>query len=104
MLRFLLHYGIHFLLPIAIGLVFFKDNRTRAIIILLSAIVIDIDHVVASPIFEPDRCSINFHPLHSYWAITVYVSLLFFSKTRIFGVALLIHMLADIVDCYLIGT
>lgn len=104
MLRFLLHYGIHFLLPIAIGLVFFKDNRTRAIIILLSAIVIDIDHVVASPIFDPDRCSINFHPLHSYWAITVYVSLLFFSKTRIFGVALLIHMLADIVDCYLIGT
>ena len=104
MLRFLLHYGIHFLLPIAIGLVFFKDNRTRAIIILLSAIVIDIDHVVARPIFDPDRCSNNFHPLHSYWAITVYVSLLFFSKTRIFGVALLIHMLADIVDCYLIGT
>ncbi|MGF1558458.1 MAG: DUF6122 family protein [Flavobacteriaceae bacterium] len=104
MLRFLLHYGIHFLLPIAIGLVFFKDNRTRAIIILLSAIVIDIDHVLASPIFDPDRCSIDFHPLHSYWAITVYVSLLFFSKTRIFGVALLIHMLADIVDCFLIGT
>ena len=102
MLRFLIHYGIHFLVPIAIGLLFFKKHRGNAIVILLAAILIDIDHVFADPIFDPNRCSIGFHPLHSYWAIGVYFTLLFFKKTRIFGIALLIHILADLTDCYLL--
>lgn len=104
MLRFLIHYGIHFIVPILIGLFFFKQYRTKAILILLAAIVIDLDHLLATPIFDPNRCSIDFHPLHSYWAIGLYTLLLLPKKTRIFGVALLIHMLADLVDCYLIGT
>ena len=104
MLRFFIHYGIHFLAPIAIGLLFFKENRKRAILILLAAIIIDVDHLLATPIFDPNRCSIDFHPLHSYWAIGVYMALLFFKKSRIFGVALLIHILADLADCYLITT
>ena len=103
MLRFFIHYGIHLVVPIAIGLLFFKENRGTAIIILLAGIVIDIDHLLANPIFDPNRCSIDFHPLHSYWAIGVYFLLLFFKKTRIFGVAFIIHILADLTDCYLIG-
>jgi hypothetical protein len=102
MLRFFLHYGIHFLVPIAIGYIFFKEHRGNIIIILLSAIVIDIDHIFANPIFDPNRCSIDFHPLHSYWAIGLYFLFLFFKKTRIFGIGLLIHILADVTDCYLI--
>lgn len=98
-----MHYGIHFIVPIAIGFLFFKGNRTKAILILLAAILIDVDHILANPIFDPNRCSINFHPLHSYWAISLYTALLCFKKTRIFGIALLIHILADITDCYLIG-
>ncbi len=99
MLRFLLHYGIHFLVPIAIGLLFFKEHKLKIILILLSGLLIDIDHLLASPIFDPNRCSIGFHPLHSYLAITFYSLLLLFKKSRIFGIALLIHILADIVDC-----
>ena len=102
MLRFLLHYGIHFVLPIIIAFLFFKENRTRAMIILLAGILIDVDHVFADPIFDPNRCSINFHPLHSYWAIGIYLALFFFKKARIFSIALLIHILADLTDCYLI--
>ena len=102
MLRFLLHYGIHLLLPVAVGLMFYKEYRIKAILILLAGIVLDVDHLVTDPIFDPNRCSINFHPLHSYWAIAAYVSLLFYSKTRMFGVAFLIHMLADSTDCYLL--
>lgn len=103
MLRFFLHYGIHFLVPIAIGLLFFKkEKRLFVIILLLGAIVIDVDHLIASPIFDPNRCSINFHPLHSYWAMAIYSSLLFFKKTRIIGLALMLHILADAVDCFLI--
>lgn len=102
MLRFLVHYGIHFIVPIAVGLLFFKRNQLKVIVILLAGIVIDIDHLFATPVFDPNRCSIGFHPLHTYWAIAVYVGLLFFKKTRIFGVALLIHILADTMDCLLL--
>jgi hypothetical protein len=102
MLRFSLHYGIHFVVPIIIGLFFFKKNRFQVILILLSAILIDVDHFLANPLFDPNRCSINFHPLHSYWAIAIYFGLLFFQKTRLFGIALLIHIIADLTDCYLI--
>ncbi|MEP0132146.1 MAG: DUF6122 family protein [Eudoraea sp.] len=100
MLRFLLHYGIHIIVPIAVGLIFFKNNRIWIILILLSGILIDVDHLIANPIFDPGRCSINFHPLHSYWAIAVYILLFIFNKTRIIGLALLIHILADLIDCY----
>lgn len=102
MIRFILHYGIHFLVPIAIGLLFFKENRLKVIVILLAGIVIDVDHLWADPIFDSDRCSIGFHALHSYWAIGGYAALLVFKTTRIFGLALLIHILADTVDCTLI--
>lgn len=104
MLRFCLHYGIHFIAPIVIGYFFYKEQRLRAIIILLAAILIDLDHLLATPIFEANRCSINFHPLHTYWAMAIYISLLFFKKTRIFGIALLLHMLADFVDCLFINS
>lgn len=99
MLRIVLHYGIHFLLPVLIGLLFFKHNRTWVILILLSGILIDLDHLLVTPIFDPLRCSIGFHPLHSYLAIVGYVLLTAIRKTRIIGLALLIHILADWVDC-----
>lgn len=102
MIRFALHYGIHFVVPIAIGLFFFKENRLKIILVLLAGIVIDIDHLLANPIFDPERCSIGFHPLHGFWAIGLYFGLLFFKKTRLFGIALLIHIVADTMDCLLL--
>ncbi|MCM4170044.1 hypothetical protein DHD32_01015 [Arenibacter sp. TNZ] len=101
MLRFCVHYGIHFLLPIIVGLIFYKKHRLLIIAILLAGILIDVDHLWANPIFDHNRCSINFHPLHTYWAISGYCLLLFFQKTRVFGIAFLIHILADMADCYL---
>ena len=102
MVRFIAHYGIHFIVPLFIAFYFYKENRFWVAIILLSGILIDIDHVVAHPMFDPNRCSINFHPLHSYWAITFYVILFMFKRTRVIGLALLLHILADTVDCLFI--
>lgn len=102
MIRFLAHYGIHFIVPILIAIYFYKENRLWAAVILLSGILIDIDHVLATPMFDPNRCSINFHPLHTYWSIVIYTLLFAYKKTRIIGLALLIHILADTVDCYFI--
>ncbi len=104
MIRFIAHYGIHFIVPIFVAFYFYKETRIWVTIILLSAILIDIDHVWASPIFDPNRCSINFHPLHTYWAIGVYVILFTIKKTRVIGLGLLIHILADIVDCLFISS
>lgn len=102
MLREAIHYGIHFLLPVAVGYLGYPGKRLRAILILWSGLLIDLDHLLADPVFDPDRCSIDFHPLHSYPAIGIYTLLLFSSRTRIFGIALLIHILADSVDCWLL--
>ncbi|MBD0778747.1 hypothetical protein HPE56_13170 [Maribacter sp. ANRC-HE7] len=102
MLRFLLHYGIHFVVPIFVALYFFKGQSLKVAIILLLGIIIDVDHLFANPIFDPNRCSIGFHPLHSYLAILVYITFLFFRKTRIIGIALMIHILADTVDCIML--
>ena len=103
MIRHLLHYGVHFGLPLIIAFVFFKGRRIKVAMILLAGILLDLDHLLADPIFDVGRCSIGYHPLHSLWAILGYCLLPFFRATRILGLALLIHILADTLDCLLMG-
>jgi len=95
----ILHYGLHLLFPLAIAIVFFRSNWKIAYVIMLATMLVDLDHLLASPVFDAGRCSINFHPLHTYWAIGVYVLLLFMKKTRIIAVGLLMHMVTDFIDC-----
>ena len=66
---------------------------------MISMMVVDVDHLVADPIFDPDRCSVGFHILHSYWAVGIYFVALFFKPLRLFALGLLLHMVADGVDC-----
>ncbi|WP_220399458.1 DUF6122 family protein [Galbibacter sp. BG1] len=101
MLRFIIHYGIHFIVPILIAYFFYREKFIKVSLILLLGIAIDIDHLWATPIFESNRCSLNFHFFHSYYLIAVYIFLLFFKKTRQIGLALVIHILADLSDCIL---
>ncbi|RRQ48905.1 hypothetical protein DZC72_14700 [Maribacter algicola] len=102
MLRFTLHYGIHFIVPLLVAFLFFKEQRLKVGLILLAGILLDLDHFLATPIFDADRCSINFHPLHTYWAMGIYCLMLFWRTTRIWGIAFLIHMVADLADCLFI--
>ncbi len=99
MLQSTLHYGIHFGLPLLVALLFFKSNWKMAYLIMVLGMLIDLDHLLATPIFDANRCSINFHPLHSYYAMVVYVVLAVFKKTRWIGLGLCIHIIADVVDC-----
>ncbi|AXT19547.1 hypothetical protein D7030_10235 [Flavobacteriaceae bacterium AU392] len=99
MLQSALHYGVHFIVPIIIALLFYKNKFIIALIIMLSTMLIDLDHLLATPIFDANRCSINFHPLHSSIAITLYIILLIPKKTRLLGIGLCIHILADSIDC-----
>ncbi len=99
MLQPVLHYGIHFLLPLLVAFTFFKSKWKYAYIIMIGTMLIDLDHLLATPIFDTNRCSINFHPLHSYIAIAVYLLLIIPKKTRLLGLGLIIHIIADTVDC-----
>lgn len=102
MLRFTVHYGLHFGLPLIIALICFRKHWLKMYLIMLSAFVIDLDHLLANPVFDSNRCSINFHPLHSYYAIVVYTILLLPKITRVFAIGLLAHIVSDGMDCLLI--
>ncbi len=97
----ILHYFLHLIFPFAIAWVFFRKNWKKAGLIMFLTILVDIDHVFANPVFDPMRCSINFHPLHSYWAIGIYFAGLFYQKTRWIAIGLIVHMSADLLDCFL---
>lgn len=101
MLQAILHYGIHLLLPLFIVLIFYKPKWKYAYIIMLLTMLIDLDHLLASPIFDANRCSVNFHPLHSYIAIGIYILLIIPKKTRLLSLGLIIHIFADTIDCLL---
>ena len=101
MLQSFVHYGFHFLGPLIIALVFFKSKWKIAFLIMISTMLIDLDHLLATPIFDPNRCSINFHPLHSYFAIAIYFGMVFINKYRILAIGLMLHILADSADCLL---
>lgn len=98
-MKFFIHYGLHLLFPILIALWFDKKHWLKIYFILLATMLVDLDHLFANPIFDPQRCSINFHPLHTFWAIILYVLALFYKKTRIVAIGLLFHMLTDFIDC-----
>ncbi|SRX55699.1 DUF6122 family protein [Aequorivita sp. CIP111184] len=99
MLQTIVHYTLHLLVPGLIAFIFFRKEWKKAWLIMLATMLVDLDHLFATPIFDPGRCSINLHPLHTYWAMAVYVVLLFFKKTRIIAVGLLFHMFTDFTDC-----
>lgn len=99
MLQTAVHYSLHFLAPGIIAWFFFRSNWKMAWVLMVATIIIDLDHLLANPIFDTTRCSINFHPLHGYVAMVFYMVFLFFKKTRAIGVGLLLHLATDFIDC-----
>lgn len=97
----IIHYALHLLAPGVFSWVFFKQMWRRSWLLMLTTMIVDTDHLLTTPIFDAGRCSINFHPLHSYYAISIYVLLLFIPNkyVRIIALGLLIHMSADFQDC-----
>lgn len=104
MIVFLLHYSLHFIAPLGIAYSYNPKKWKKSYLVLLGTMLVDLDHLLANPIFDPDRCSIGFHPLHSCYAILIYFFLLFPKRSRLVAIGLLFHMLTDSVDCWLQGT
>lgn len=105
-LRALLHLLLHAAVPALVAWLFYRDRLKsvgfrRAWVLLLVGWLIDIDHLLADPIYAPGRCSIGFHPLHTAPAIAVYGAMTLPRATRLVGLGLLIHIALDALDCLL---
>lgn len=94
-----LHLIFHILVPLGVAWFFFHSMWKKSFIILASTMLVDLDHLLATPIYKADRCSIGFHPLHTEWPILLYSVLCIWPKTRLIGLGLIIHMLLDTSDC-----
>ncbi|EHQ01884.1 DUF6122 family protein [Gillisia limnaea] len=102
MLQTIVHYSLHFIVIGAIAYFYDKKNWKRNWLILLSTMLVDLDHVFADPLFDPNRCGIGYHPLHSYYAIGIYLLGAIFIKNsiiRLIFIGLLFHMFTDFIDC-----
>ena len=98
-MRPLIHLALHVFVPYLAARLVFPQQWKKAWLIMLAMMVIDLDHLLADPIYDPDRCSIGTHPLHSQWAVLVYALLAALPSTRIYGFGLLIHICLDALDC-----
>ena len=99
MIRPVIHLLLHFAVPAAVAGVAWRDRFLKAWLILVATMLVDIDHLLADPIYDPTRCSIGFHPLHQYPVMALYLLAALWPKTRLVGVGLLIHMMLDGIDC-----
>lgn len=100
-LRPIVHLVLHVAVPAAVALVWYRDRWFRSWCWLMVGWLIDVDHLLADPVYSPGRCSIGFHPLHTAPAMLVYGLLTVPRRTRLLGLGLLIHIGLDALDCVL---
>ncbi len=125
----MIHLVLHAAAPVTVAWLFYRSRWGPSALVLLSTMVVDVDHLLADPIYDPQRCSIGFHPLHTTPAIFLYGALfigaLLWRRQRgelgesgergqrgepkerwvnlveLVGLGLLIHMALDWMDCWL---
>lgn len=100
-MRPILHLLSHLVLPGLVARLGWRRHWLRAWAVLIAVNLIDLDHLLADPVYDPGRCSIDSHPLHSGGAIVLYGLMLVLPRTRMLGVGLSIHIALDGIDCSL---
>lgn len=98
-LRPVAHLLLHVAVPGLVAVIAYRQRWLRAWSIMVSTMLVDLDHLLADPIYDPGRCGIGFHPLHSYPAIAGYAVLSLVPRARLIAVGLLLHMALDALDC-----
>jgi len=112
----MIHIALHFIVPPLVAFTFYRSSWGNATLIMIATMLVDADHLLANPIYDPARCSIGFHPLHTIPAILIYAVLFALPLVsslkaggedlnptarmlHLVGLGLLIHMALDWVDC-----
>lgn len=105
LLQPLIHYGGHLVAPFLIAWLLWRERWKQAGLVILAANLIALDHLLADPIFDPNRCSIGFHPLHGWEAAITYILMLGVPKwwVRALGLGALWHLAVDWSDCGMQG-
>ncbi len=101
-LQHTIHYSMHLLVPGFIAYSFYRENWKKVWLIFIATMLVDLDHLLSNPIFDPSRCSVGFHFLHSYPAIVIYGLFFLFAKDqtiKVIALGLLFHMFTDVIDC-----
>lgn len=99
-MQIFIHYFLHLVFPLFIAFLFYRNEWRKVYLILIATMLVDLDHLLVTPVFEANRCSFGFHYFHSYYAMILYFILLFCKKPfKIIGIGLLFHMLTDLIDC-----
>src|SRR5690606_30324863 len=81
--RAIFHLFLHAAVPALLAWLFWRRRFASAWLLMLLGWLIDLDHLLADPVYAPNRCSIGFHPLHTAPAIAVYAGLCVPKKTRL---------------------
>jgi len=70
-----------------------------SLLLLLSAELIDLDHLLSKPIYHPKRNPFKTHFLHKNWKLILLVSLvfLFFYPISFLGIGLISHLFIDFI-------
>jgi hypothetical protein len=95
----MLHLVLHVVVPLGLAIACYRDRWRSAWLIMLATMIVDVDHLLADPIYDPGRCSIGYHPLHTGPAIAAYIALLLPRRTRLPALGLVVHMALDGLDC-----
>ena len=111
----MLHIALHFVVPAGLALAIDRERWLRTWLILVATMLVDVDHLLADPVYDPARCSIGFHPLHTTPAIVAYGLVLFGPRAlnaigalrdeaiiwmlQLVGLGLIVHMVLDGIDC-----
>ncbi|MGB0649911.1 MAG: DUF6122 family protein [Rhodothermales bacterium] len=115
----MIHILLHVAVPLGLAVTLYRKRWRHAFVVLIATMVIDIDHLLANPIYDPDRCSIGFHPGHTMPVILLYGAVFVWSVWKLAGrsategdkasrsvnllhlisLGLLIHMMLDGLDC-----
>jgi len=103
MARPLLHLLLHLVLPAVVARWCWPGRWLRAWGVMMCAMLIDLDHLLASPVYDPDRCSLQAHVLHGPAPIALYLSMFAFPRLRMLAAGLLVHLALDGSDCLAMG-
>ncbi len=112
----MLHIALHFVVPVAVALAIYRTRWRMAALLMIATLLVDLDHLLANPVYDPARCSIGFHPLHTTPAIALYAAAFVLPlmlpreagtaglrpvarRFHLIGLGLLIHMALDWSDC-----
>mgnify|MGYP001828267662 FL=1 len=112
----MIHIALHFAIPLLVAVAFYRSRWRNAALIMIATMIVDADHLLADPVYDPNRCSIGFHPLHIIPAVVIYATMFLLPLMvgrkasgqglqptvrvlHLIGLGLLIHMALDWIDC-----